>query len=213
MEAPEVSESTPLLHSPPLPCIRLVIDRLQAQSNTTPTADHILAQVLHCDLSPSYQTAFVLITLLQIESDARKQLARNESLDLWETWDHHVSAESVVEHCTSHVLEVWSGFLRVQRDNADLDALLWAKFPSVADGYPDVCRTFLHLGFHGQENSTPAPVADLLCENVGEGLLVHPLIISSISRAWKYGRVLTLPPDSSFSSRLLYRMKSLGAPR
>lgn len=61
--------------------------------------------------------------------------------------------------------------------------------------------------------STLAPVAGLLCRNSGEGLLVHPLIISTVSRTWKYGRVATLPPDAGFFSRLFYRMKSLGAPR
>jgi len=146
METPEISESTPLLHSPPLPCIRLVIDRLLAQSNTTPTAAHILAQFPHRDFTPSYQTAFALITLLQIEGDARKQLARDDSLSLWETWDHHVSTELVIGHCASHVLEVWSNFLQVQRSNADLDALLWTKFPLEVGGYTAVCRTFLYLG-------------------------------------------------------------------
>ena len=147
METPEVSESTPLLSSPPLPCIRFVIDRLLAQSNTTPTADHILAQFPHRDFNPSYRTAFVLIILLQIESDARKQLARDGSLNLWETWDHHVNAELVVEHCASHVLEVWSDFLRVQRSNADLDALLWTRFPLGVDWYTSTCRTFSHFSF------------------------------------------------------------------
>ena len=146
MEAPEISESTSLLRSPPLPCIRLVIDRLLAQSNTTPTADHILAQFPHRDFAPSYRTAFVLITLLQIESDARKQLARDDSLNLWETWDHHVNAELVVEHCASHVLEVWSNFLQVQKNNADLDALLWTKFPLEVGGSTGVCSTFSRLG-------------------------------------------------------------------
>ena len=146
MEAPDISESTPLLHSPPLPCIRLVIDRLLAQSNTTPVADHILAQFPHRDFTPSYRTAFVLITLLQIESDARKQLACDDSLNLWETWDHHNNAEAVVEHCSSHALEVWSNFLQVQKSNADLDALLWTKFPLEVGGYTGVCRTFSPLG-------------------------------------------------------------------
>jgi len=148
MEAPEISESTPLLHSPPLPCVLLVITRLLAQSNTTPTADHILAQFPHRDFTPSYRTAFVLITLLQIERDARKQLARDGSLNLWEAWDHHVNAELVVEHCVSHVLEVWSDFLRIQRNNVDLDSLLWTKFPLGRDSSTGVCRTFLHLGFY-----------------------------------------------------------------
>ena len=146
METPEISESTPLLHLPPLPCIRLVIDRLLAQSNTTPAAEHILAQFPHRNFTPSYRTAFVLITLLQIESDARKQLARDDSLDLWEMWDHHVSTEFVVEHCASHVLEVWSDFLQVQKRNADLDILLWTKFPLDVGGYTGVCRTFLRPG-------------------------------------------------------------------
>jgi len=148
METPGISESTPLLRSPsiPLPCIRPVIDRLLAQSNTTPTADHILAQFpSHRDLIPPHRTAFVLITLLQIESDARRQLARDGSLTLWDVWDHHVNAELVAEHCASHVLEVWLNFLRVPRNDADLDALLWTVFPLVEDRCTGVCRTFCTL--------------------------------------------------------------------
>lgn len=144
METREISESTPLLRSPTisLPCIRPVIDRLLAQSNTTPTADHILAQFpSHRDLIPSHRTSFVLITLLQIGSDARKQLARDDSLILWDTWDHHVNAELVAEHCSSHVLEVWSNFLRVPRNNADLVALLWTAFPLGEDRCASLCRT------------------------------------------------------------------------
>lgn len=148
MEAPVISESIPLLRSPsiPLPRIRPVIDRLLAQSNTTPTADHILAQFpSHRDLIPPYRTAFVLVTLLQIGSDAGKQLARDDSLNLWDTWDHHVNAELVAEHCTSHALEVWSNFLRVPRNNANLDALLWTLFPLGEDRYTGVCRTFFYV--------------------------------------------------------------------
>ncbi|KAF9654324.1 hypothetical protein BDM02DRAFT_3182136 [Thelephora ganbajun] len=170
MEAPEISESTPLLRSPSisLPCIRPVIDCLLVQSNTTPTADHILAQFpSHRDFSPSYRTAFILITLLQIGSDARKQLARDDSLNLWDTWDHHVDAELIAEHCASHILEVWSIFLRVPRNNADLDALLWTVFPLGEDRCTGVC------------------LANLLCQNFGEGLLIHPLILSTVSRTWK----------------------------
>jgi len=145
MEIPEISESTPLLRSPSisLPCIRPVIDRLLAQSNTTPTADHILAQFpSHRDLNPSYRTAFVLITLLQIGSDARNQPPRDDSLTLWDTWDRHGNAELVAEHCTSRVLEVWSNFVRVPRNNVDLDALLWTAFPLAEDRCVGVCRTF-----------------------------------------------------------------------
>jgi hypothetical protein len=145
MEAPEISESTSLLRSPilPLPCVRPVIDRLLAQSNTTPTADHILAQFpSHRDLIPTYRTAFVLIALLQIGSDARKQLARDDSLNLWDTWDHHVNADLVAEHCASHILDVWSRFLRVPKNNADLDKLLWTVFPLAEDRCAGVCRTF-----------------------------------------------------------------------
>jgi len=145
METPETLESTPLLRPPSisLPCIRPVIDRLLAQSNTTPTADHILAQFpSHRDLNPSYRTAFVLITLLQIGSDARKQPARDDSLTLWDTWDRHTSMELVVEHCASRVLEVWSNFLRVPRNDANLDALLWTAFPLGEDRCAGVCRTF-----------------------------------------------------------------------
>ena len=216
MEAPEISESTPLLRlsSISLPCIRSVIDRLLAQSNTTPTADHILAQFpSHRDLIPSYRTAFVLITLLQIGCDARKQLARDDSLNLWDTWDHHVNAELVSEHCASHVLEVWTNFLRVPRNNADLDALLWAVFPLREDRYTGVCRKFLRFDSDPRKNSTLVSVADFLQQSFGEGLLVHPLILSTVSRTWKYGRVVTLPPDASFSSRLYHRSKSLGTPR
>ena len=145
METSVISESTSLLRSPtiPIPCIRPVIDRLLAQSNTTPTEDHILAQLpSHRDLTPSHRTAFVLITLLQIGSDAKKQLARDDPLRLWETWDHHVNAELVAEHCASHVLEVWSNFLRVPRGNANLDALLWTVFPLGEDRRIGVCRAF-----------------------------------------------------------------------
>lgn len=147
METPGISESTPLLFSSsvPRPCIRPVINRLLAQSNTTPTADHILAQIplAHRDLISSYRTAFVLVTLLQIESDTRKQLARDDSLNLWDAWDHHVNAELVVEHCASHVLEVWTGFLRIPRNNANLDALIWTAFPLEEDGSTSVCRMCL----------------------------------------------------------------------
>ena len=145
MDITEISESSPLLRSPAisLPCIRPVIDRLLAQSNTTPTADHILAQFpSHRDLIPSHRTAFVLITLLQIGNDARKQLARDGSLNLWDTWDNHINAELVAEHCASHVLEVWSIFLRVPRNDADLDALLWAALPLGEDRCIGVCRKF-----------------------------------------------------------------------
>ena len=156
METPEISESTPLLCSPsvPRPCIRPVIDRLLAQSNTTPTAEHILAQLPpRRDLIPSYRTAFVLITLLQIGGDAREQLTRDDSLNLWDAWDHHVNAELVAEHCASHALEVWSNFLRVPRDNADLDSLIWTAFPLKEDGCTSVCRMFFHLDFDPQRNS------------------------------------------------------------
>lgn len=146
METPGISESTPLLRSPSisLPCILSVIDRLLAQSNTTPTADHILAQFpSHRDLVPSYRTAFVLITLLQIGCDARKQLARDGSSNLWDAWDHQLNAELVSEHCASHVLEVWTNFLRVPRNNADLDGLLWTAFPLGEDRCTGVCRKFV----------------------------------------------------------------------
>ena len=63
------------------------------------------------------------------------------------------------------------------------------------------------------ENSTLVPVADFLCQNLGEGLLVHPLILSTVSQTWKCGRAATLSPDASLSSRLCYRIKSLGTPR
>lgn len=148
METPEILESTPLLRSPlvPLPCIRPVIDRLLAQSNTTPTEDHILAQFpSQRDLTPSYRTAFVLITLFQIGSDARKHSTRGGSLSLWDEWDHQVNAELVAEHCSSHILEVWSNFLRVPRSNASLDALLWTVLPLEEDRYAGVCRTFYPL--------------------------------------------------------------------
>ena len=216
METPGTSESTPLLRSPSisLPRIRPVIDRLLAQSNTTPTADHILARFpSHRDLTPSHRTAFVLITLLQIGSDARKQLARDDSLNLWDTWDHHANAELVAEHCASHVLEVWSNFLRVPRNNADFDALLWTVFPLGDDRRTSVCGAFLQLQPWSLENSTLVPVADFLCQNSGEGLLVHPLILSTVSRTWKHGRAVTLPPDAGLSSRLFHRIKSLGTPR
>lgn len=216
METPGISESIPLLRSPSisLPCILSVIDRLLAQSNTTPTADHILAQFpSHRDLVPSYRTAFVLITLLQIGCDARKQLTRDGSSNLWDAWDHHLNAELVSEHCASHVLEVWTNFLRVPRNNADLDGLLWTAFPLGEDRYTGVCRKFVRPNPDPWKNSTPAPVADFLRQSSGEGLLVHPLILSTVSRTWKHGRVATLPPDAGFSSRLYYRIKSLGTPR
>jgi len=216
MEAPEISESTPLLRlsSISIPCIRSVIDRLLAQSNTTPTADHILAQFpSHRDLIPSYRTAFVLITLLQIGCDARKQLAHDDSLNLWDTWDHHLNAELVSEHCASHVLEVWTNFVRVPRDSADLDALLWAVFPLGEDRCTGVCRKFLRFDPDPWKSPPFASVADFLQQSFGEGLLVHPLIISTVSRTWKHGRVVTLPLDASFSSRLYYRIRSLGTPR
>ena len=215
MEAAGISESTPLLCSSaiPLPCIRPVVDRLLARSNTTPTADHILAQFpQHRDLIPSHRTAFVLITLLQIGSDARKQLARDDLLNLWDTWDNHINAELVAEHCASHALEVWSNFLRVPRNGADLDALVWTAFPLGEDGCPGVCRTFLRFDFD-PEYSTLVSVANFLCQNFGEGLLIHPLFLSTVSRTWKHGRVVTLPQDANFSSRLFYRIKSTGTPR
>jgi hypothetical protein len=148
MDTSEISESTPLLRSPAasLPCIRPVIDRLLAQSNTTPTADHILAQFpSYRDLTPSYRTAFVLITLLQIGCDARKPPARGLSLSLWDAWDHHVNADLIAEHCSSHILDVWSNFLRVPKNNADLDALLWTAFPLGEDRCTSVCRMFSNL--------------------------------------------------------------------
>ena len=148
METSGILESTPLLRSPTifLPCVRSIIDRLLAQSNTTPSGDHILAQFQsHRDLTPSHRTAFVLITLMQIGSDARKQLAHEDPLHLWDTWDQHVNAELVAEHCASHVLEVLSDFLRVPRNNANLDALLWTVFPLSEDRYTGVCRTSFYV--------------------------------------------------------------------
>lgn len=218
MENPAISESTPLLRSSSasLPCIRPVIDRLLARSNTTPSADHILAQFpSHRDLTPSYRTAFVLITLLQIGCDAGNQLARDRSLNLWGAWDHHANAELIAEHCSSHVLEVWSDFLRIPRSNADLDALLWTVFPLGEDRCTGVCRMFfkLKLKTRSLENSTLVLVVDFLCRNFGEGLLVHPLIISAVSRTWKHGRAVTLPQNANFFARLFHRTKSLGTPR
>lgn len=147
MQTPEISESTPLLRSPStsLPSVRPVIDRLLARSNTAPSVDHILAQFpSQRDLTPSHRTAFVLITLLQIGCDARKQLARDRLSSLWDAWDHNVNAELVAEHCSSHLLEVWSDFLRVPRNNADLDALLWTVFPLGEDKCTGVCRMFFY---------------------------------------------------------------------
>lgn len=218
MESPRTSESTPLLRSPfaSLPCIRPIIDRLLARSNTTPTADHILAQFpSHRDLTPSHRTSFVLITLLQIGSDAKNHPGRDRSLILWDAWDYHINAELVAEHCSSHVLEVWSDFIRVPRSNADLDALLWTTFPLGEDRSAGVCRMFSNLSLKPdpQRSLTPVPVVDFLCQTFGEGLLVHPLILSTISRTWKRGRVVTLPLNASFSARFFHRAKSLGTPR
>ena len=42
---------------------------------------------------------------------------------------------------------------------------------------------------------------------------MHPLILSTVSRTWKRGRVVTIPLDATFSSRLFYKIKSLGTPR
>lgn len=218
MQTRGISESTPLLRSPypSLPYIRPVIDRLLAQSNTTPSPDHILAQFpSHRDLTPSNRTAFVLITLLQIGCDARKQLDLNRSLSLWDAWDNHLNAELVAEHCSSHVLEVWSNFLRVPRSNAHLDALLWTVFLLREDNRTGVCRMFSipKLETRSLKSSTPIPVVDFLCQNFGEGLLVHPLILSTVSWTWKHGRVVILPQNASFSARVLHRTRSLGTPR
>lgn len=43
--------------------------------------------------------------------------------------------------------------------------------------------------------------------------MAHPLVLSAVSRTWKHGRAVTLPPDTGFSSRLYYRIKFLGTPR
>jgi len=71
----------------------------------------------------------------------------------------------------------------------------------------------LRLRFLKKKNSALITVADFLCQDSGEGLSVHPLILSAVSRTWKQGRVVTLPPGASFSSRSFSRIKSLGTPR
>lgn len=107
---------------PELPPIDSVVTRLQEEGLP---ADYSWCPEIS---STTERTAFLLVTLLQLQSVAGTQTAHTD--DTWEEWSREQQNAETLAQTTKHISEIWSQFVAEPRTSEELEQLLWTRFRS-----------------------------------------------------------------------------------
>ncbi|TFY68363.1 hypothetical protein EVJ58_g1067 [Rhodofomes roseus] len=173
-----------------LPLLEPVILRVLAKGIASCTdVDLCPAQVR----SRAEQIAFSLLVLLYARYNAqiRKQ-SRGDVLEIWQAQQQQTQDLYLLDQ---RLLSIWAAFLAQCQSEAAVERALWMSFP------------------YEKEECRSKRVVDFLSSySALEDLLTHPVVLLSIRRVWKRGRIQD-EDEASPSTRLAHRYDALCTPR
>ncbi|PFH54648.1 hypothetical protein AMATHDRAFT_134055 [Amanita thiersii Skay4041] len=138
------------------------------------------------------QVAFTLCTLLFLRRTVTHENYRHIT-EPYEIWFRERERTSYIESLDNRIHEIWDLFLNNHRNSREIETVLWHAF-TVNENSKKTVRVIDFL---------------IKCE-VPRTLVNHPIIMLSISHAWKCG-VSAL--DQRPTSQWIYRFDILGRPR
>ena len=76
--------------------------------------------------SPTVRTAFLLVTLLQLQSVAATQTAHTD--DTWEEWSREQQNVETLAQTAKHISDIWAHFVAEPRTSEEVEQALWTRF-------------------------------------------------------------------------------------
>lgn len=176
----QVDEASPLLSASPgfieLPAVLPAVRRYRLGGSN---ADDILDSQYSF---PSDAERIAFLLLVRLHYNESQYNALNDSLDIWENWQHARAASTIAEDTGRRASEILNQFLLNHSSSSAIQTVFWTAFPLEDTGH-----------------ATTRVIDMLTVDHTPPELLTHPVVDAVVMKFWKHGMAAGSVQDHGFN--------------